>query len=117
MNTHDPKRRSVLMGTLAAGTAFMLFGCGSKQEEAAVEAGEAGADGQGAAQTAQNAAAQQMPDEPTPKMSQEGALYQAEPLDDRKCQDCGNFIAESKTCKLVEGTVSGEGYCILWDWA
>jgi len=112
MNTHDPKRRSVLMGTLAAGTAFMLFGCGSKQEEAAVEAGE-----EAAPQTAQNAAAKQMPDEPTPKMSQEGALYQAEPLGDLKCQDCGNFIAESKTCKLVEGQVSEEGYCILWDWA
>lgn len=117
MRTLDHKRRSIMMGTLAAGTAFMLFGCGSKQEEAAIDTGESGTDGQAAPQTAQNAAAQQMSDEPTPKMSQEGALYQTGPLDDRKCQDCGNFIAESKTCKLVEGKVSEEGYCILWDWA
>jgi len=25
-----------------------------------------------------------------------------------------NFIAESKTCKLVDGQISPEGWCSLW---
>jgi hypothetical protein len=25
-----------------------------------------------------------------------------------------HFIADSNTCKLVEGTVSPEGWCVIW---
>jgi len=25
-----------------------------------------------------------------------------------------NFIAESNTCKLVEGQISPDGWCVLW---
>lgn len=48
------------------------------------------------------------------KMSQVAARYQAQPKGDRSCSNCTNFIAESKSCKLVEGSISPEGWCNLW---
>lgn len=48
------------------------------------------------------------------KMSQSAARYQAQPKGDRSCANCTNFAAESKTCKLVEGSISPEGWCNLW---
>lgn len=47
-------------------------------------------------------------------MSKEGAQYQTEPMGEQKCANCTNFIAESKTCKVVEGEVSPQGGYILW---
>lgn len=120
MEKHDPKRRAVLIGTLATGATFVLYGCKGKQEEAAT-GGEAAPVGEaapaptgGAPAAAKDGAAQPMETEPSPKMSKEKAQYQAKPSGDRKCANCSNFIAESKTCKVVEGEVSPEGWCILW---
>jgi hypothetical protein len=48
------------------------------------------------------------------KMTQANAQYQAKPKNERSCGNCANFIAASKTCKLVEGQVSPEGWCNLW---
>jgi hypothetical protein len=48
------------------------------------------------------------------KMSQAAARYQAQPKGDHSCGNCTNFIAQSKTCKLVDGSVSPEGWCNSW---
>ena len=40
--------------------------------------------------------------------------YQAKPKGEQRCDNCINFIAESKTCKLVDGQISPEGWCSLW---
>ncbi len=50
----------------------------------------------------------------TKKMPQANVQYQTKPKDERNCGNCANFIAASKTCKLVEGQVSPEGWCNLW---
>jgi hypothetical protein len=52
--------------------------------------------------------------EDTKKMSQTSVQYQTKPKDERSCGNCANFIAESKTCRLVDGSVSPEGWCSLW---
>lgn len=51
---------------------------------------------------------------PAKKVSQATARYQPRPNGDQKCGTCMNFIAESNTCKLVEGKVAPEGWCTLW---
>jgi hypothetical protein len=48
------------------------------------------------------------------KLAKAGVKYQDKPKGDQKCGTCTNFIAASKTCKLVEGPISPDGYCILW---
>ncbi len=40
--------------------------------------------------------------------------YQAQPKGEQKCSGCLNFIAESNTCKLVDGQISPDGWCSLW---
>jgi hypothetical protein len=95
-------RRNVLRGGLAAACGLLipaaLLGCNSKPTEPATSAA---------------------PSEPaTPatagKVSQASVQYQAQPKGDLKCSDCMHFNAESSTCKLVEGSISPEGWCSLW---
>jgi hypothetical protein len=104
MEAHDPQRRTVLRGTLAAGVTLMLFGCKAKQDErppapqtspAPMSEAPAGA-------------------APSAKMSQAQAQYQGQPKGPQKCANCTNFIASSNTCKVVEGQVIPEGWCIAW---
>lgn len=108
-NEAIPPRRVVLRGALAVGCGLLLpaalFGCDSKKGENATGAAPAG--------------------EPTPspdtaapaasgKSSQASVQYQAQPKGDQKCNGCLHFIAESNTCKVVEGQISPDGWCILW---
>lgn len=51
---------------------------------------------------------------PARKVPQASARYQSKPKGEQKCSKCMNFIAESNTCKLVEGNISPEGWCTLW---
>jgi hypothetical protein len=48
------------------------------------------------------------------KLAKASVKYQDKPKGDQKCGTCTNFIAASKTCKLVEGPINPDGYCILW---
>jgi len=48
------------------------------------------------------------------KVPQTSVQYQQQPKGDQKCGSCVNFIAESKTCKLVDGQINPEGWCVLW---
>ena len=48
------------------------------------------------------------------KAKQAAVQYQAQPKREQKCGICRHFIAESKSCHLVEGPISPEAWCILW---
>lgn len=48
------------------------------------------------------------------KVPQASVQYQTKPKGEQKCSGCVNFIAESNTCKLVEGKISPDGWCALW---
>jgi len=50
----------------------------------------------------------------TRKASQESVRYQTQPKGEQNCGNCVNFIAGSKSCKLVDGQISPEGWCSLW---
>jgi hypothetical protein len=44
------------------------------------------------------------------KMMQKAAGYQDKPQDGKQCSNCSLFVAPS-SCKLVDGTISPNGYC------
>jgi hypothetical protein len=99
MNEQILSRRTVLRGALAVGCGLWLpialSGCDSKKS-----ANSSGAD------SAAPAAAKKVP--------QASVQYQMQPKGEQKCGTCANFIAESNTCKLVDGQISPEGWCSLW---
>jgi len=104
MTAHIPQRRTVLRGALAAGCTLMLWGCKAKQEENSTSAPTAPPPNS------------ETPAAPvaSPKVSQTQAQYQGQPKGDQKCGNCLNFVAGSNTCKVVEGKVSPDGWCMFW---
>jgi hypothetical protein len=48
------------------------------------------------------------------KQPQASVKYQSRPNGTSKCAGCANFIAASGSCKVVEGKISPDGWCILW---
>lgn len=48
------------------------------------------------------------------KGTQEQFKYQTKPNNGQSCQGCMHFEAEKKECKLVDGTINGEGWCTLY---
>jgi hypothetical protein len=48
------------------------------------------------------------------KMSKEQAQYKSSPNGEMRCGNCTNFLADTSTCRVVEGQVEESGYCILW---
>ena len=44
------------------------------------------------------------------KMAQNAAGYQSTPKDGLRCSNCAVFVAPS-SCRLVDGTISPDGYC------
>lgn len=53
------------------------------------------------------------------KSSQAAMQYQDSPKNGRKCADCMHFIAPASDgqpgqCKVVEGEIAAQGYCIAW---
>lgn len=40
--------------------------------------------------------------------------YQDKPRQGRMCARCANIIADTESCKLVEGSISPLGWCKLW---
>ena len=113
MKLHDPQRRSFLRGTFAAGVALVLLGCDKKPQTgtssmpASPPMNTTPASTSTAAVAPSGAAA-------TPKVSKAIAHYQEQPKGDQQCANCANFIAESQTCKVVEGSISPNGWCIYW---
>jgi hypothetical protein len=112
-------RRNVLRGGLAAACGLLiptaLLGCKAKTNEP--ETSDAA--NQAAAREASNESANAVSNESTApattgKMAQDSVQYQAQPKGDLKCSDCMHFTADSSGCKLVEGSISPDGWCSLW---
>lgn len=102
-------RRAVLRGALAFGCGLLLppalFGCDSKK----------GANSTGTAPPGSPAtSAEYAAPTTTSKASQASVQYQPQPKGEQKCDGCLQFIAESNTCKVVEGQISPDGWCRLW---
>ena len=53
-------------------------------------------------------------DEPPPKTSQLDAQYQATPKGMFSCALC-TFFVKPRSCKLVSGDISPQGWCKLFD--
>jgi len=118
MKDEIPPRRIVLRGALAVGWSLLvpaaLFGCDSKKDATSTGAAP---DSSPPPTNADAAAPAASADSSTPaaaKVSQASVQYQTQPKGDQKCSLCQHFIAESNTCKLVEGQISPEGWCTLW---
>lgn len=50
----------------------------------------------------------------TRKVSKAQAKYQEQPKGDQKCANCMQYIADSNSCKLVDGKISSTAWCTLW---
>lgn len=129
MSTHNSERRTLLRG--AALLALFLAGCQKKEgadsrtqapEAAVPPPGQTGpASGAGSAPKSESAEGALSGGAPASeamaqggKLSQAQAQYQNRPKGDQRCSNCTQFIAESSTCKVVEGKVSPDGWCMLW---
>ena len=99
MKAHVPQRRTVVRGALAAACTLMLWACKAKQQESST--------GTPASKTSPGPAESR-------KASQAQAQYQGHPKGDQKCGKCRNFVVGSNTCKVVEGKVSPDGWCLFW---
>lgn len=109
-------RRNMLRGALAASCSLLLpaslLGCSKKAENTVG--------------TEPTAPSPQMdnPSSPVPmesaapaapaKVAQISVQYQPQPKDGKTCAECMHFVAESNTCKLVEGNISPTGWCTIW---
>ena len=104
-----PPRRVALRGALAVGCSMListgLSGCDSKKGANSTSAAPANSPATSTESPARAA---------TGKVTQASVQYQTRPKGDQKCGGCLNFIAESNTCKLVDGQISPEGWCSLW---
>ncbi len=102
-------RRVVLHGALAVGCSLwvpmLLSGCDSTKGVESTSSAPAGSPATSAKPAAPVVAK---------KVAQATVQYQPQPKGDQKCSGCMHFIAESNTCKLVEGQISPEGWCSLW---
>ena len=102
-------RRVVLRGALAVGCSLLLpmafSGCDSKKGANSTSSAP-----DSSPSTSGNSAAPAT----AVKVSQASVQYQAQPKGEQKCDGCKNFIAESNICKLVEGQISPDGWCVLW---
>lgn len=47
------------------------------------------------------------------KMSQAAAKYRNSPNGSQECSNC-NFFEPPSSCKVVEGPISPQGWCMLW---
>lgn len=103
-------RRLVLKSALAVGCGLLLpsllIGCDSKQGDGATGAAPSGTPDTGAESPAEPVAPGKVP--------QASVQYQTRPKGAQKCSGCVHFIAESNTCRMVEGEISPEAWCTLW---
>ena len=109
MREKIPPRRVALRGALAVACSLLvpiaLSGCDSKKGGNSSSAAPASSPATSAGSAAPAA---------TGKVPQASVQYQTQPKGEQKCSACLHFIAESKTCKLVDGQISPEGWCSLW---
>lgn len=111
MSQDIPSRRELLRGTLALGSGLCLpelfSGCDSKNT------GNTSSTAPPAPTPAPTATVTENPPAAN-KVKKEAVQYQEQPKGDQKCSLCLHFQPESSSCKLVEGQISPDGWCILW---
>jgi hypothetical protein len=109
MKQENLSRRNALRGALAVGCGLwlpvVLSGCDSKKSASPTTGAPAG-----------SPATKTEPAAPATgkKLTQVSVQYQAQPKGEQKCGLCSNYIAESNSCKLVDGPISSDGWCSLW---
>lgn len=112
MKIREPQRRNLLRLMAAGGVALCapaMWGCKEQQQPAGTsEKPPAGMSEK------PPAAATPAPPSGSGKLSQAEAQYQGTPKAGQKCSQCMHFIADSSSCKLVEGQISPEGWCKLF---
>jgi hypothetical protein len=105
MKEEIPPRRVVLRGALVVGCSLWvpmaLSGCDSKK-------------GANSTSSAPATGAESAAPAATTKVPQASVQYQTQPKGEQECSRCLHFIAESNTCKLVDGQISPKGWCSLW---
>lgn len=110
-------RRIVLRGALAVGCGLVLptifSGCDSKKGTDSTSSDPESPSATPSANSVANSTSSAAPAS-TGKVTQASVQYQAQPKGEQKCSGCMNFIADSNTCKLVDGQISPDGWCILW---
>ena len=116
-----PSRRVVLRGALAVGWGLLLpaalFGCEKKNAGstgAAPESSPPPSPETAAPESSPVTSADSAAPVASAKVSKASVQYQTGPKGEQQCSNCLNFIAESNTCKLVEGEISPSGWCTLW---
>lgn len=110
------QRRTVLKGALAACCAFALptlTGCG-KREEPAPPAPTSGMAPPPPPQVSDQSTPSTSAAESATKLSKTQVQYQQQPKGEQQCSKCMHYIAESSTCKLVEGPINPNGWCTLF---
>ncbi len=48
------------------------------------------------------------------KTAKSAAQYQESPNGDKSCDNCRLYLADSGTCRVVEGDISADAYCRFW---
>ena len=114
METHDSQRRTLLRGSLAAGIAWVLAGCDRKPQTSTTGISASQSSSSVASSGTSTVAVAPADAGATPKVAKAIAQYQEQPKGEQKCVNCANFIGESRTCKVVEGAISPDGWCIYW---
>ncbi len=120
MNACDQTRRQMLRGTLATLCALavpLLFGC-NKRETPPNEPAPAGPTPGAGTTTPSGATPEPAPPAPQPadgvvRVAKASVQYQDQPKGDQKCSNCLQFV-EPDGCKVVEGPINPDGWCILW---
>lgn len=113
----NTQRRAILRGALVSGCAIsfpLLWGCKQKEPPPSASAPDAVPPvsdippaSSGAQQPADSSAS-------NAKMSKAQAQYQTQPKGEQQCSNCMHFLADTSTCKLVEGQIDPQAWCILW---
>lgn len=122
MEADMPSRRNVLRGALAAGCSLLLpaalMGCDAPQDVGSVGSDSLPSDAEALSATSPSPdrSSDRMAAAPAEavKSSQASVQYQAQPKGEQKCGNCMHFVAESNTCKRVDGTINPQGWCIIW---
>ncbi|OHE10968.1 MAG: iron oxidase oxidoreductase [Sulfurimonas sp. RIFOXYD12_FULL_33_39] len=48
------------------------------------------------------------------KAAKDKLKYQDTPKDGKKCVDCVHFLAATNECKVVDGSISPDGWCMIY---
>lgn len=121
MPNHDPERRLFLARTITIGTALSVFpvlvACRDRDGNAEPTSDQSrpnqDADERPGMPEDKSTTARE-PGDATNKMTKSQAQYQEKPKGNQQCSNCVHYLAESGSCKLVEGSIAPDAWCMLW---